>query len=295
MKLLCIGQSGQVALALAERAAANAVECVCVGRPKADLSAPESLARAIDATKPDLVINAGAYTAVDAAETDRDAAFLINADGAGSLAAGCAQMSVPLIHLSTDYVFDGRAERAYRETDSPAPLNVYGASKLAGEVAVREALNEHIILRTSWVVSPFGTNFIKTMLRLATDRDEASVVDDQIGSPTSASDIADTIVHIASMIISDPNAVRFGTYHLSGQGYGSWADVAELVFRIAENRCNSKIVLKRIPTSEYPTPAKRPLNSRLDTTKIEQTFNVKPPDWAASVTRAVNRLIDEGY
>ena len=295
MKLLCIGQSGQVALALAERAAGSSVKCVCLGRPDADLGVSDTLFRAIDATKPDLVVNAGAYTAVDAAEMDRDAAFLINAEGAGSLAEACARTGVPLIHLSTDYVFDGRADRAYFETDSPAPLNVYGASKLAGEFAVREALTQHIILRTSWVVSPFGTNFIKTMLRLAADRDEVSVVDDQIGSPTSALDVADTIVHIASMILSDPNADRFGTYHYSGQGYCSWADVAELVFRIAENRCNSKIVLKRIPTSEYPTPAERPLNSRLDTTKIERTFNVKPPDWTASVTRTVNRLIDEGY
>lgn len=295
MKLLCIGQSGQVALALAERAAASMVDCVCVGRPDADLSAPETLFRAIDAAKPDLVINAAAYTAVDAAETDRDAAFLINADGAGSLAVACAQMDVPLIHLSTDYVFDGRADRAYRETDSPAPISVYGASKLAGEIAVRDALNKHIILRTSWVVSPFGTNFIKTMLRLAADRDEASVVDDQIGSPTSALDIADTVFQIASVISSAPNSELFGTYHYSGRGHGSWADVADLILRLSQNSKNSKIVLKRIPTSEYPTPAKRPLNSRLDTTKIERTFNVKPLDWTASVTRTVNRLIDEGY
>lgn len=281
-------------MALAERAAMHTVECVCIGRPQVDLREPDSLLEAIDSNTPDLVVNAGAYTAVDAAETDRDTAFLINAEGARSLAKACAQHSVPLIHLSTDYVFDGFADRAYRETDVLAPLNVYGASKLAGEIAVREELTEHIILRSSWVVSPFGKNFIKTMLRLAEDRDIASVVDDQVGSPTGALDIADTIFQIASVITSTSKTDLFGTYHYCGRGYGSWADVAELVFRISQNRKNSKIVLKRIPSSEYPTPAKRPFNSRLETTKIERVFNVTPSEWTASVTRTVNRLIDEG-
>lgn len=281
-------------MALAERAITHNVDCVCVGRPQVDLSEPNSLLAAIDSNTPDLVVNAGAYTAVDAAETDRDTAFSINAKGARSLAKACAQHSVPLIQLSTDYVFDGFADRAYRETDVPAPLNVYGASKLAGEIAVREELTEHIILRSSWVVSPFGKNFIKTMLRLAEDRDMASVVDDQVGSPTGALDIADTIFQIASAIASRSNADLFGTYHYCGRGFCSWADVAELVFRVSQNRKNSKIVLKRIPSSEYPTPAKRPLNSRLETTKIERVFNVTPPDWSTSVTQITNRLIDEG-
>ena len=294
MKLLCIGKSGQVARALAERSSEGNATCIFIGRPDADLRSPDTLHRALDTHMPDLVVNAGAYTAVDAAETDQDNAYLINADGAGALAKACAQTGVPLIHLSTDYVFDGELERAYRETDEPSPINVYGASKLAGEIAVRHELKAHIIVRTSWVISPFGRNFIKTMLRLARERDEANVVDDQIGSPTDALDIADAILKVASKVIETGNADLFGTYHYCSRGHGSWADIADLVFRVYEYRNNSKIVLKRIPSSEYPTPARRPLNSRLDTTKIERTFNLTPPDWTASVSQTVHRLIDEG-
>ncbi|MEM7639970.1 MAG: dTDP-4-dehydrorhamnose reductase [Pseudomonadota bacterium] len=295
MKLLCIGKSGQVARALAERAAAQDMACATVGRPDVDLLRADSLVSAIQIHKPDVVINAGAYTAVDAAETDQERAFLVNADGAGALAAACAAMGVPLIHLSTDYVFDGHADRPYRETDLPAPINVYGASKLAGEVAIREVTKQHIILRCSWVISPFGQNFVKTMLRLAKERGGASVVDDQIGSLTTAGDIAETVFQVATKLVQPENQDLFGTYHYCSRGHASWADVAELIFQVYQNRTNRKIELKRIPSSEYPTPARRPLNSRLETEKIERAFNVTPQDWTTSVTQIVTRLIDEGY
>ena len=294
MKLLCIGKSGQVARALAERADASGIVCINVGRPDVDLQRPDSLTAAIEAHAPDFVINTGAYTAVDAAEADRDTAFSINAKGAGALAAACAAAGIPLIHLSTDYVFDGTADRAYRETDAPSPINVYGASKLAGEIAIREAVERHIILRCSWVISPFGKNFAKTMLHLAKDRGGASVVDDQIGSPTDAGDIAATIFQMAAQLAQPANQDLFGTYHYCGRNHASWADVAQFIFSVYEEHTNSKIELKRIPSSEYPTPARRPKNSRLATNKIERAFNVTPLDGTTSVRRTVNRLIDEG-
>ena len=294
MTLLCIGKSGQVATALAERTRALETPCKCLGRPDTDLQDRASLERAIDSVRPNFVINAAAYTAVDAAETNRDVAFAINADGAATLAELCVARDLPLLHLSTDYVFAGEGDEAYREEDPVAPINIYGASKLAGEIAIKEHLQQHIILRTSWVYSPFGTNFVRTMLRLAKDKGAARVVDDQIGSPTSALDIADVILQIAERVREAPDDALFGTYHYTASGAVSWADVADLIFETYEQRMGCKIGLQPIPSSDYPTPAKRPLNSRLDTTKIERTFDVKPYDWTARVRTTVNRLIDEG-
>ena len=294
MKLLCIGQSGQVATALAERAAERETACICMGRPELDILDTDRLQRAIKATAPSFIVNAAAYTGVDAAESDQTAAFALNADGAKNVAAVCAEHALPLIHLSTDYVFNGTCDRPYREDDIPSPLNVYGASKLAGEVAVRETLAQHIILRTSWVYSPFGKNFVKTMLKLAKTRGGASVVDDQIGRPTNALDIADAIFNITGILRTQKDDGLFGTYHYATQGDCSWADFAALVFEIYEQRTGCKIDLKRIPTSEYPTPAARPLNSRLDTHKLEQVFALMPKHWTDGVQSTVNRLIDEG-
>lgn len=294
MTLLCIGKSGQVAMALAERAHVHDVECVCIGRPQLDLRDRNRLKRTIEIVRPDFVINAAAYTAVDAAEHDQDSAFAVNTDGAGTLAKLCADQDLPLLHLSTDYVFDGTSDQAYREDDVEAPINVYGASKRAGESAIRDHHHKHIILRTSWIYSPFGTNFVKTMLRVAKEKGVASVVDDQVGSPTSALDIADTILQIALRIPTSEQRSIFGTYHYTADGTCSWADVAAVVFETYELRTGCKIRLNRIASSDYPTPAKRPLNSKLDTTKIEQAFDVRPKDWVESVQKTVNRLIDEG-
>lgn len=294
MTLLCIGQSGQVATALAERASARQVDLVCQGRPAVDLLDLASLERCVTQVAPRLIINAAAYTAVDTAESDADAAFALNRDGARNLAEVCQRCEIPLIHLSTDYVFDGQLDRPYREEDPASPINIYGDSKLAGEIAVRDALKQHIILRASWVYSPFGKNFVKTMLRIATTRGRAKVVDDQIGRPSNALDIADAILDIAARLMDQSNDSIYGTYHFATRGDCSWADLAALVFEIYEQRTGCKIDLKRIPSSEYPTPAARPLNSRLDTQKIEQVFALMPKHWTDSVHSTVNRLIDEG-
>ncbi len=293
LKLLCIGKSGQVAQALAERAAMHGAQLRALGRPDIDLTAPEHLRSAIEAAGPDLVINAAAFTQVDHAESERDAAFAVNAEGPKHLADICAALDLPMIHISTDYVFDGAGTTAFRETDTPAPLNVYGASKLAGEDHVRAALKQHIILRTSWVYSPFGANFVKTMLRLAKERGEVSVVDDQVGCPTSAFDIADAILQISNIVLEPGAAPPFGTYHFTADGEASWADVAAEIFAVHEARTGCKIRLNRIPSSDYPTPAARPLNSRLDTRKITDSLGITPRPWREGVRDTVNRLMDE--
>ncbi|MFN3213095.1 MAG: dTDP-4-dehydrorhamnose reductase [Henriciella sp.] len=293
-KLLCIGKSGQVARALKERHAAYDLELTAMGRPEVDLADPDSLKRAIELASPDLVVNAAAYTAVDQAETEKEAAFAINAEGVGTLAALCAANDVPLIHISTDYVFDGEGSAPFLETGTPAPINVYGASKLEGEVRLRDTHAAHIILRTSWVYSPYGGNFVKTMLRLAQEKGSASVVDDQIGCPTSAHEIAEAILAISQRIFEDPSPDLFGTYHFSAAGEASWADVAAFIFELYEARTGCKIGLNRIPSSDYPTPAARPRNSRLDTRKITDTFGIRPQPWRDGVRETVNRLMDEG-
>ncbi len=293
-QLLCIGKSGQVARALQERCAARAIALKTMGRPEADLREPDSLRTAIEAAAPQIVINAAAFTQVDQAESNQDEAYAVNADGPKQLAEICAALDLPLIHISTDYVFDGAGTAPFHETDTPAPLNIYGASKLAGEEHVRAAHNDHVILRTSWVYSPFGTNFVKTMLRLARERGEVSVVDDQVGCPTNALDIADAIIEIAKFLLMLTDGRELGTFHFTAQGEASWADVAAEIFDVYESRTGCKIVLNRIPSSDYPTPAARPLNSRLGTRKITDTLGIVPRPWRESVRETVNRLMDEG-
>lgn len=293
MKLLCIGHSGQVARALNERSAARQIRCACFGRPDLDITSDESIAAAVSNIQPDVVINAAAFTQVDHAEQNSDQAFAINADGPEILAKLCAARELPLIHLSTDYVFDGSLNRPYRETDATGPINVYGKSKLAGEDAVRASWARHVILRTSWVYSPFGGNFVETMLRLAKERGAASVVDDQYGTPTSALDIADAILDLAAKLTRDAPTDLFGTFHYTASGAGTWADLAALVFEIYQDRTGAKVGLNRIPTSDYPTPAARPLNSRLNTAKVRETFGINPVDWASAVRQTVHRLLDE--
>ncbi|MCH9752025.1 MAG: dTDP-4-dehydrorhamnose reductase, partial [Alphaproteobacteria bacterium] len=226
MKILCIGKSGQVAQALAERTAFAGVDCICFGRPELDLLSAESIDAALGNTRPTIVVNAAAYTNVDGAESDQDAAHALNADAVRRLAEQCANRGLPLVHLSTDYVFDGSGVEPFSETDGASPLSAYGASKLAGEMAIREALSQHVILRTAWVFSPFERNFVKTMLRLAEEQGGATVVDDQIGAPTSALDIADAILLIARQIDAGSESEKCGTYHYAASGEASWADVA---------------------------------------------------------------------
>jgi dTDP-4-dehydrorhamnose reductase len=230
-----------------------------------------------------IVINCAAYTAVDRAEADVELAHQVNAIGAGNVAAACAQAGIPLIHLSTDYVFDGERGRPTREDDVTQPLNVYGRTKLAGEIAVRERLETHIILRTSWVFSSTGQNFVKTMLRLAANQPEIRVVNDQVGGPTAADDIAQAILTIVSCC-SELGFADWGTYHFSGQPSVSWHQFASAILR------DSNVKVLPIATKEYPTPARRPRYSVLDCSRIARVFGIQQPDWRMSLQKVCNEL-----
>ena len=256
-----------------------------------DLTRPRKHRQAQEPLKPDLVVNAAAYTAVDKAENDSEQAFLVNATGAGEVARLCSQINRPLVHISTDFVFDGSSRTPYVETDAVLPLNVYGASKAAGEVAVRRALQQNIIIRTAWVYGAHGGNFVKTMLRLGAERPELSVVDDQRGSPTSAADIADAILQIAPRLVANPEPSLWGTYHLTGAHETTWHGFAAEIFRQA-GVCGAIVPrLKAITTAEYPTLARRPAYSVLDNTKFVSTFGFGLPDWPESLAGCMRELV----
>jgi dTDP-4-dehydrorhamnose reductase len=240
------------------------------------------------------VVNAAAYTAVDKAESDAEQAFLINATGAGELARLCAKTAIPLIHVSTDFVFDGARRRPYVETDAVLPLGVYGASKAAGEIAVRRAHAQHVILRTSWVYSAHGNNFLKTMLRLGAERPELGVVDDQRGSPTSAHDLADAMLAIAPRLAASDNCSLWGTFHVTGAYETTWHGFAAEIFRQAAIRGAKVPRLKAITTAEYPTQARRPAYSVLDNAKFIETFGFGLPDWRASLSRCIAEICPAG-
>ena len=284
------GKQGQVALSLAERAGPDA-KVILLGRPELDLAEPASISAAIAAARADVVVNAAAYTAVDKAETERDMAFAVNGAGAGAVAAAAQALGVPIIHLSTDYVFDGSKAAPYIEADPTAPLGVYGASKLAGEQAVLAAHPGAVICRTAWVYSPFGANFVKTMLRLADTRDELGVVVDQIGNPTSALDIADCVLALAGKLAGQQAAP--GIFHMTGSGEASWADLAEAIFAASAAHGGPSARVRRITTADYPTPAPRPANSRLDCRKLAATYGLSLPDWRPSLAAVTARLIQE--
>ena len=292
MRLVVTGRDGQVAASLLEAGQAHTgMEVVAIGRPELDLARPETVIAAIAAGKPDIVVSAAAYTAVDQAEDEPDPAFAVNAAGAGKVAEAAARLGVPVIHLSTDYVFDGSAPGAYVETDTTAPLGVYGASKLAGEQAVAAAGPRHLILRTAWVYSPFGRNFVKTMLRLAADRDEISVVADQWGNPTSALDIADAILHAATMLHDDKSVSAFGTYHLAGTGVTNWSGFARHILDTSRAAGGPWAQVRDIASKDYPTKARRPANSRLSSAKFAAVFGWSAPEWQRSTERVVRRIV----
>jgi len=290
VKLLVIGRSGQVAQALGALDGEAGHQVITLGRPEVDLVVPETVHAAIKAQQPDVVINAGAYTAVDQAETERDAAFAINDHGAGGVAEACTRFGVPLIHISTDYVFDGTKPTPYSERDPVAPLGVYGQSKCAGEQRVRTLCPHHIILRTAWVFSPFGKNFVKTMLSLAETRDEISVVSDQVGSPTYAPHLAQAIVDVCTQIHGEREDVVWGTYHAAGGGEASWFEVAQKTFATSRALGGVTAKVSPIPSSDYPTPAKRPANSRLDCANLQQNFNTTIANWEHGVEACVRQL-----
>jgi dTDP-4-dehydrorhamnose reductase len=293
VRLVVTGRDGQVAASLLEAGQGKAgMEVVAIGRPELDLARPETVIDAIAAGKPDIVVSAAAYTAVDQAEDEPDLAFAVNAAGAGKVAQAAARLGVPIIHLSTDYVFDGSASHAYVETDTTAPLGVYGASKLAGEEAVATAGPRHLILRTAWVYSPFGKNFVKTMLRLAADRDEISVVADQWGNPTSALDIADAILHAATTLHGDRSVSAFGTYHLAGTGETNWSGFARHILDTSQAAGGPSAQVRDIATKDYPTKARRPASSRLSSAKFAAVFGWSAPEWRKSTERVVRRILD---
>lgn len=292
MRLAVTGTQGQVTRALQEAGPGFGIEVVALGRPEFDLARPETVGDAIAATGADIVVSAAAYTAVDQAEDEPALAQAINAAGAGAVAAAAAAMGVPVIHLSTDYVFDGQGEHPHAEGDAVAPLGVYGHSKLAGEKAVAAANPRHLILRTAWVYSPWGRNFVRTMLRLAEGRDEVAVVADQWGNPTSALDIAGGVVH-AAMRLGGP-AAPYGLYHLAGSGDTSWSGFARQVFSVSAELGGPTATVRDITTADYPTKARRPANSRLSSDAFAATFGWRAPAWQESVAKVVRRILEDG-
>jgi dTDP-4-dehydrorhamnose reductase len=292
MRIVVTGREGQVARSLIERAAYQpSIELIVLGRPEFDLTRGETVSEAIHAAKPDLVISAAAYTAVDLAEDEPDLAHAINATGAGIVAQAAAAIGAPVIHLSTDYVFSGEGETPYTETDPTGPRGVYGQSKLEGEKAVAAANPRHLILRTAWVYSPFGKNFVKTMLKLAESRDTVSVVADQWGNPTSALDIADGILRVAERLRTDPAFDAFGIYHLAGSGDTNWSSFAREIFAASSNKGGPLAEVRDILTAEYPTKAARPLNSRLSTDKFFDVFDWRAPKWNISLAQVIDKLV----
>ena len=269
MSMLVFGKTGQVARELARRSP----EARFVGRDEADLSDPASCAALIGELEPDMIINAAAYTAVDKAEEDEDLASLVNGAAPTAMAAAAQQIGASFVHISTDYVFDGSGQMPWKVTDAVGPIGAYGRSKLIGEEGVRSAGGAFAILRTSWVFSAHGNNFVKTMLRLGAERDRLTIVADQIGGPTPAAGIAETCLALAKALKTTPDLS--GTYHYSGAPDVSWADFARAIF---EQRGLTPEVVD-IPSSEFPTPAKRPANSRMDCTSLEVATGIARPDW----------------
>lgn len=291
MRIAVTGSTGQLALSLIERAHGD-VEIVTLRRPAFALEDRRSVLDGIKMVRPDVVINAAAYTAVDKAEAEEDLAVRVNGEGAGHVAEAATGIGVPLLHLSTDYVFDGELDRPYREDDPPGPISAYGRSKLVGEKRVAERCPDSAILRTAWLYSPFGANFVRTMLRLNETRDEVGVVADQHGNPTSALDLADALLVIAMRIRSDGSPSLRGVFHITGSGEASRADFAEAVFENAQTRGRRLTRVKRITTADYPAPARRPANCRLDNGKLRRVYGLALPEWRASLAVCCARLLD---
>ena len=278
--LLIFGRTGQVALELARLAP----DARFLGRDEADLADPAACAASILAARPAAVINAAAYTAVDRAESDQGTARLVNAEAPGAMAKACAELGIPLVHVSTDYVFDGSGAAARAENAPTGPLGVYGQTKLDGERLIAAAGGQWAVMRTSWVFSAHGTNFVRTMRRLGAERDRLTIVADQVGGPTPAADIAAALLAMARAMIADPS--KGGIYHFAGAPDVSWADFAREIF--ARSGLSPQVV--DIPTSAYPTPARRPLNSRLDCSAISRDFGIPRPDWREGLDRVIQEL-----
>lgn len=263
--------------------------------PEFDITDSDTVYRTITGARPDLVINTAAYTAVDKAESEPELAFAVNRDGPHKIALVCSELGIPLIHISTDYVFDGTKKGKYIESDQTAPLNIYGKSKEEGEKAVRNNLRKHIILRTSWLYGVYGQNFVKTMIRLGREREVLRVVADQRGCPTSAYDLADVIIKIAELI-RDDQKISWGTYHFCGAGSTTWHGFAEAICRFADTFIPMRVrKIEAITSAEHPTPAKRPANSVLDCYLITRTFGIEPKAWMQSLAFTIMLLLTEQH
>ena len=290
-KILVIGGIGQVGFELVRAQWPAGLATQFVERDRLDLARPADVKPAVVAMRPRIVINAGAYTAVDQAETERDAAFAINRDGPAALAEACREIGAALIHFSTDYVFDGAKPGPYTEADPVSPLSIYGASKAAGDAAIAEALDRHVILRTSWVYSAVGHNFVKTMLRLGAERDELRIVDDQHGAPTAAAELARAAIHIAAALDAGKDD-GFGVFNFTGAGETTWCGFARAIFAAAAER-GAKVPLRVQPiaTEDYKLPAPRPRNSRLDCAKIARVYGLVARPWQDSLSDCLDELI----
>ncbi len=291
--LLVTGGSGQLAQALsraplpATGRGDDAWRVVVIGRPSFDFEQPSGIAKAIAEHAPALVVNAAAWTAVDAAESEPEAAERANSDGPALIARTCAELGCGLIHISTDYVYDGTKSAPYVETDTPHPTGIYGATKLAGEIRVREALPDAVILRTAWVYAETGKNFVLTMLNAARRLPELRVVADQQGCPTNADDLAAAVLGVADVMLQQPDPRLGGVYHAAGAGSATWHGFAETIFEEAARHGRSKPKVTAIATADWPTPAKRPANSRLDCSRLADVFGMRLPPWQPSLQRAV--------
>lgn len=291
MRILVCGANGQVGRELVERAANFGLTAIGRGRQQLDITSSEQIERDLQQFQPQMIINAAAYTHVDNAEKDEQQAYAINRDGPRNLAAAASRAGVPLLHLSTDYVFCGEGDRPCREDDHTAPTGVYGASKLAGEQAIAEQLPEHLILRTSWVYGLHGHNFVKTMLRLGAERDSLGVVSDQVGGPTEAGNIAGVLLWLARHYARE-GSLAWGLYHYSGAPACSWYDFAEEIFRQAEalGLLARRPQVRPIATSDYPTPARRPAWSVLDCSRLHAQYGISQRDWRRDLADVLERL-----
>jgi dTDP-4-dehydrorhamnose reductase len=294
IRIAVTGTHGQVVRSLVERAAGTTCDVVCIGRPALDLAKPETIDSALAAFPADVLVSAAAYTDVNKAETESDLADLVNAKAPGLLAARAAALGIPVIHLSTDYVFDGAKRKPYVESDAIAAINAYGRSKANGERAVAAAQPRHVILRTSWLYSPFSRNFVRTMLDLANNQQEMRVVSDQVGNPTAAGDVADGILRVARNLVEGRGDDRYGTFHMAAEGDATWAEFAAAIFAASAARGGPSARVVPIASAEYQTPARRPANSRLDCAKIARVHGVSLPHWQSSLGPCVGRILEQG-
>lgn len=292
MRVLVVGRVGQIATELGLRLPRAGHTVLALEPPELDLTHPATIPAAIGSFRPDVIVNAAAYTAVDPAEDEPALAFAVNGTGPGLLGEASAAADLPVVHFSTDYVFDGAASEPYTEATEPAPTGVYGASKLAGERALLAAQPRSLILRTAWVCSAHGSNFVKTMLRLARERPEVRVVADQHGAPTFADDLADaTIAVLPRLVVAPPGDPGFGVFHLTGAPHTTWHGFATAIFAGLAARGHAVPRLHAIPTAEYPTRARRPANSRLDCSRATAVLGLRPADWRGSLDRCLDTLL----